>query len=653
MVYNYTIYSDPPAGQQNPIISTDIKIAKKEFGVWQPPQSLTFDLPEKTDLIHLIGMSPDGKQLFVKIDSKKEAGFYMCTLEGTKCKNFIWLDFLDAKYVNNRISMSASGKIIYFASNQPGGFGGMDIYKIMKGRNGKWSNIENLGPTVNTKYDEISPCLHPDNKTLYFSSNGHRTMGGFDLFQTKIRNDGTWEECVNLGFPVNTTIDNTDISLTDKGNTAYFSSSQYDKYNNNDIYSVKLIDNIPVTFINGILKGDDKLNLMHARIRILEESKSSNMLVNTDPDIESGKYFIFCPPGKNYNMLVEAEGYLPQLIKMQVPKQSNFYELFQQINLQKINALDTTLGEEIMVRNYFYDVDTSKNKTKPLSKLDINSKEYENLIQLIDQINVEKTDTTVVGINIDPSQKEKKKEYGKLFNFIEDAIENTDSLSLLLLARETKNSEKYTQSYFYSTESAQQHLYPVIVYNDTIYTARPINTITEKPKTPLSEDIKELIKSNRIISLLSDSVLKIYKPKDTINQKQVGVDTLKRIENKRFKNKVIYSFQLFFESNSAKIDSNYIKRLREISDLLINNPTLTLEISGFSNSIGREDPNLELSRKRASVVVDFFIEHKVEKNRIKMIYYGESQAKDERTEEKRRKNRRVELKIFDIVVMNQ
>jgi hypothetical protein len=114
-------------------------------------------------------------------------------------------DILNSGNYEPSVSINASENIIYFASERSGGFGGLDLYRTIK-KNGVWQAAENLGPTINTEYDEDSPYIDPNNSTLYFSSKGHSSMGGYDIFKTYLI-DSTWTYPMNMGFPLNSNSD--------------------------------------------------------------------------------------------------------------------------------------------------------------------------------------------------------------------------------------------------------------------------------------------------------------------------------------------------------------------------------------------------------------------------------------------------------------
>jgi Tol biopolymer transport system component len=128
-------------------------------------------------------------------------------------------------------SFSSDEKMLFFTSDREGGKGGTDIYSIKKLPNGEWALPQNLGEAINTPYDEDSPYLHPDGKTLYFSSNGHNTMGGFDIFTSKWDEETQkWSVPENVGYPINTPHDDLHFSWSADGRRVYFSSIRPDCY---------------------------------------------------------------------------------------------------------------------------------------------------------------------------------------------------------------------------------------------------------------------------------------------------------------------------------------------------------------------------------------------------------------------------------------
>ena len=146
---------------------------------------------------------------------------------------------VNSKYWETTANLDLYHNILLFVSDREGGYGGRDIWMVKKLPNGNWTKPQNLGEPINTEYDEESPYLHPDGKTLYFSSVGHKSMGGFDIFKSTLNKDLTWSAPVNIGYPINTVSDDLFFTPTVSGNNALFSSYRDEGKGDYDIYELK------------------------------------------------------------------------------------------------------------------------------------------------------------------------------------------------------------------------------------------------------------------------------------------------------------------------------------------------------------------------------------------------------------------------------
>ena len=209
-------------------------------------------------------------------------------------------------------SLSSDGRVLFFASDRPGGYGGSDIWYATRKSDGTWNDPVNLGPTINTERNERSPFLHTDSKTLYFSSNGHDGLGGQDIFYSRMDNKRQWTEPVNIGSPINTENDEVDFFVSLDGKTGYFSSNNYGDKDWN-IYQFELYEEArPHTMV--IVKGKvtvDEGNLENAVVEIRDTNANvvSTGIVSTN----TGKYAVAAEiPHENPQPLivnVKKEGY--------------------------------------------------------------------------------------------------------------------------------------------------------------------------------------------------------------------------------------------------------------------------------------------------------------------------------------------------------
>lgn len=191
-----------------------------------------------------LALSADGKTLFVYRDDNGGDIFYS-NLE----KNGTWTypqplsEYINSSFAEKSVSMSPNGELLFFSSNRPGGLGGIDIYMSRKDASGKWSRSVNLGPSINTEFDEESPFIDYDGKTLYFSTKGRKGMGGYDIFKSEFDSAANeWGEPVNLGYPINTPDNDVFFVSTKDGERGYYASVRDDGQGYTDIYMVNFLE---------------------------------------------------------------------------------------------------------------------------------------------------------------------------------------------------------------------------------------------------------------------------------------------------------------------------------------------------------------------------------------------------------------------------
>lgn len=306
-----------------------------------------------------ISLSADGQTMFIY----RQGDIYSSELNGNKWTKPKKLGHeINTSAWETQSSMAYHERELYFVSDRKGGYGGRDIYKASKLPNGDWGKVENLGPTINTPYDEACPFIHPDDKTLYFSSIGHNSMGGFDIFSTSYI-EGSWTKPKNMGYPVNTPGDNLFFTVSAQGNHAYFSASlggecyrDAECYGEKDIYMLTLPNsgNIPLTVVRGRIYDQEGKPIM-ANFTVTD-NETKEIVGHYHSNSESGKYLLVFPPGKNYSFMVEANGYTSHKEHVYVPNQSGYYNLSQEIQLMPVKKGDVVTGQEVAIKNSFFDV---------------------------------------------------------------------------------------------------------------------------------------------------------------------------------------------------------------------------------------------------------------------------------------------------------
>lgn len=280
--------------------------------------------------------SDDEKKLFIY----RENHLWVSTLEGDTWSEPVRMN----KNVNSKKAHEPSAfltpdeQTLFVVSTREDGFGGRDIWWTTKGDNGEWKQLRNLGPEVNTNHDEDAPYFLEDENLLYFSSDGHSTMGGYDVFTTTLKSDSSWTTPENLGMPINSA--GHDIYYTPYTEEyAYYSSSRMGGFGNMDIYKVILeCQNIPNTEIKGLLLAGGSRMPLGGKIVVTDDS--GNEVGEFDVDPNTGKYLMVLPPEQTYNLKLYTEdpwnGGDPHQETFTVPKQCEPFPLYQEINMRKL-----------------------------------------------------------------------------------------------------------------------------------------------------------------------------------------------------------------------------------------------------------------------------------------------------------------------------
>lgn len=228
------------------------------------------------------------------------------------------------------ISINNNEDVIYFASERPGGFGGLDLYRTKK-KNGVWQAAENLGPTINTEQDEDSPYIDPNNTTLYFSSKGHSSMGGYDIFKT-ILVDSVWTYPLNLGSPINSNSDDIFFIMPDKYNRGYFSSDRVGGKGKMDIYRISFLEErVQLAEIRGKVKKGDKLIGAKSKLTIIDKIDDS-AIAEYQSDSLTGDYHILLDHDNKYLVKIETEGFRSYKRMFNIPKQEDYFSFYQEIH---------------------------------------------------------------------------------------------------------------------------------------------------------------------------------------------------------------------------------------------------------------------------------------------------------------------------------
>lgn len=307
-------------------------------GQWSKPMYLNFCRPYSNDAS--ISVSPDGQVVFVYQDLGN-GDIYLSQLQDTVFMNIqpFPAEELNSDAWETHATMSADGNYIYFVSDREGGLGGKDIWRLKKLPDGSWSKAMNLGAPVNTPYDEESPFMGADNHTMYFSSNGPKSMGGYDIFVSQMDETERWSEPVNMGYPLNSVDDDIFYTTTADGHTGFYSSDKLDGKGDKDIYIVQsensYITNVAI-FTGYILTADH--SMIPAGITIMVKDLTDDTPPRKySPRRRDGGYVLNLQPCHTYELKYYLDTNQFYQTELYVPCNSSYQEINHELLLDMIN----------------------------------------------------------------------------------------------------------------------------------------------------------------------------------------------------------------------------------------------------------------------------------------------------------------------------
>lgn len=262
-------------------------------------------------------------------------------------------------------SISADGKIIFYSSSRPGGFGGKDIWFSILNSKSLWSEPVNMGSLINTPGDEMSPFIHFDGRSLYFASDGRVGMGGFDLYMTRMAKDSTWSVPINLGYPLNTYNDEMGLVIESAGLKAFYSSVR-DNSQGKDIFTFDLYESIrpdPVSYMKGKVYDKETGKLLVADYELINLS-TGKILEKNNTDM-SGNFLVCLPSGFNYGINVSKPGYLFYSENFTLEGTHTASQPF----IKRIVLNPVKVGEKMVLSNVFYEIDSWELRSESVNEL--------------------------------------------------------------------------------------------------------------------------------------------------------------------------------------------------------------------------------------------------------------------------------------------
>jgi len=343
----------------------DIYISyKNEQGVWKKAKPLN----EINSIYNesCVGISPSGDRLFVfKSENGNPGDLYETYIDGAGN----WTDLsrlegdVNSEYWEGSATITQDGKTLYFSSTRPGGFGGRDIYSAKLQEDGTWGDVKNLGPEINSENDEDSPFIHPDKKTLFYSTNGIKSIGGYDIVKAELEG-GNWSFKGNLGVPINTLGNDRFYVLSADGKTAYFSRESTSGAGDQDIFVIKpgqVSDQPVLTVISGFVYLNDEL--VDANLQVFKIA-DDELQGNYRTAHYSKKYTLLLEPQNNYyiDIIINNEKVRTDTLN------SEFVDSYIQINHDFYIYTDDYQGDRLAENSLQKDVQKEYNSSLPLEE---------------------------------------------------------------------------------------------------------------------------------------------------------------------------------------------------------------------------------------------------------------------------------------------
>jgi Tol biopolymer transport system component len=294
-----------------------------------------------------ISLSHDGQILFIYRDSGDDHGdIYQSLLQGDEFSNPVKLKGQVNSYSwDGHCSLSPDGQTLYFSSERSGGYGGRDIYKATLLSDSTWGNIKNLGDSVNTAYDDDAPFIHPDGITLYFSSKGRTSMGGYDVFQSTMDvTDSIFKYTENLGYPINSTDDDAYFVLSANGKNGYYSSGKKGGNGLKDLYVIETNFETPRTLmlVKGKITNNDSAVASNVRVEIA--SRDNLLFRSLNSNAVTGQYLITLPSGAEYKITYTYNDKPAQTFTVSTVNMVGYNELTKDVKFDDQVAITPTLA---------------------------------------------------------------------------------------------------------------------------------------------------------------------------------------------------------------------------------------------------------------------------------------------------------------------
>lgn len=289
---------------------------RKERGEWVEPIDITTQLGDARDCSSS-SLNYDGTLLYLYKDDNYDGNIYTSTYSNSSWSKIHKLNRnINTKFFESHACESADGTRLYFSSNRDGGEGALDIYMSDLDENGEWGEAVNLGPAINTPFNEDTPFITKNDSILFFSSEGHTSMGGYDIFESKLIGS-IWKTPANVGYPLSTSDDDLFFQPVNNGANGYYSYTTGYKERHINYVTIGGREKEPRVFeIKGIVALSDTILEFTDDFRVTLFSKSSSDTVDVSYPNKSSGFYSFLVKGDEYKLLFEGTGYLQDTVNL-------------------------------------------------------------------------------------------------------------------------------------------------------------------------------------------------------------------------------------------------------------------------------------------------------------------------------------------------
>ena len=314
-------------------------------------------------------ITADGLTLYFTACSRNDS-YGRCDIYESNFVNDKWNEPVNlGEHINtenweSQPAISADGRQLFFVSNRSGGRGGKDIWVSYKNAKGTWIKAKNLGKDINTSKDDISPFLHWDNQTLYYSSKGFVGMGGFDIFLSRLDESGNWGVVKNIGYPINSPSDENSLIVAKDGRTAYFASAYFNQGRIDlDLYTFDLPQESrarEVAYVQGVITDAKTHKPIKAEIELVD-LQTGRSYKSSQSDVD-GNYMLCLPSDAEYALTVSKKNYLFYSENIHLKQEGSI--LLKNFKLQAIEV-----GEQVRLDNIFFELEAYKLKDASATEL--------------------------------------------------------------------------------------------------------------------------------------------------------------------------------------------------------------------------------------------------------------------------------------------